>query len=391
MTLLIDNGSGSFGSPAALHAAARAWHHSDAAPDPPAPRPGGSSGFSFPGSSSEYDDFLARLETPSDLVHQQPRSSAPHDSSPQDVSRPPSRRRPASPPQPPRLQAISRYPLFRLPPAPQGRYDVLVPSASPRQDVVAQGTTCPNVPVLVLSSSTSTPSCRPSTSTPAPPAGHSTPWYTCRRRRSVHALRHGPCAQDDHPALPRPAPGRRRPELCQRADPGLHHRRLPLTVRDTVPTTTRTQRPGRPRPPNTQPQSQALDGARRAQAGRPRRHATHRSWPARRLVPRHREARRPPRGPARRRPLRARRGGHGHADWSADGQLDATVDVGGAASGHLHLHGPLLVSVGDVLHVTGQLDGRPVDVTVPSTRRTAPGSAGPPAATRGRSRRRPTP
>ena len=57
----------------------------------------------------------------------------------------------------------------------------------------------------------------------------------------------------------------------------------------------------------------------------------------------------------------------GHADWSADGQLDATVDVGGAASGHLHLHGPLLVSVGDVLHVTGQLDGRPVDVTVPST------------------------
>ena len=55
------------------------------------------------------------------------------------------------------------------------------------------------------------------------------------------------------------------------------------------------------------------------------------------------------------------------ADWSADGQLDAKVDVGGAATGHLRIQGPLLVSTGDVLHVTGQLDGRPVTVTVPST------------------------
>ena len=57
----------------------------------------------------------------------------------------------------------------------------------------------------------------------------------------------------------------------------------------------------------------------------------------------------------------------GSADWSADGQLDAKIDVAGAATGHLRLQGPLLVIDGDVLQVTGQLDGRPVAVTVPST------------------------
>ena len=57
----------------------------------------------------------------------------------------------------------------------------------------------------------------------------------------------------------------------------------------------------------------------------------------------------------------------GSADWSADGQLDARVDVDGVDAGHLRIQGPLLVNTGDVLHVTGQLGGHQVALVVPST------------------------
>jgi hypothetical protein len=225
--------------------------------------------------------------------------------------------------------------------------DLCVPWPSPRQDVVAPGATYPNVPVLVLSGDMD--AVVPTEYVDA---------YAARwpQHTLVHVagsghvtLSHSPCARTIILRfLATLNPG---DTSCASVPiPAFATADFPLTVRESSPATVAVLT--------------VLDALKRAAMG-----GTPLTNPGLRGGSFHVTTKADGRRVAR---LDGDRYAldeavSGHADWSADGQLDARVDVGGAVTGHLRIQGPLLVTVGDLLQVTGQLDGRPVDVTVPAT------------------------
>jgi hypothetical protein len=357
INLLIDNGSGRFGSPGELTAAARAWHRGDAAPilrlaaeqlD----------GFAFPGDSGDPTDFslgsyLASWCTDSLELY--------------DTTAPPDVRAAQY------AAALRRMPDHVFAPFSVPGYaaflrlfeggDICVPWPTPRQDVVAPGATYPNVPVLVLSGDMDA----------VVPTGY-VDAYAARwpQHTLVHVagsahvtLSHSPCARTiilhflatldagDTSCASVPIPA------FATAD-------YPLTVRSATPaaagtgdgSTTTGRRAA------TVATLTVLDALKRAAMG-----GTPLTNPGLRGGSFHVTTKADGRRVAR---LEGDRYAldeavSGHADWSADGVVDAKVDVEGAVTGHLRIQGALLVTTGDVLQVTGQLDGRSVAVSVPST------------------------